>query len=123
MTIGEFQKLVDSWIRTYGIRYFNELTNMAILTEEVGEAARLVSRIYGEQSFKPGEKGSESPEAAKEALADELSDIIWVVACLANQSGIDLDASIARNIEKKTSRDKERHAGNTNINPGGRPEK
>ncbi len=107
MTIQEAQQQVDSWIRTTGIRYFSELTNMAILTEEVGEVARLMSRIYGEQSFKESDKGKE--------LADELADVLWVVICIANQTGVDLTAALQKNLEKKTLRDKDRHKGNEKL--------
>jgi NTP pyrophosphatase (non-canonical NTP hydrolase) len=112
MTIHELQKEVDQWINTIGVRYFNELTNTAILAEEVGEVARLMSRIYGEQSF----KDPTSPEEAKIMLADEMADVFWVLTCLANQTGIDLEAAIRKNIEKKTRRDKERHKNNDKIN-------
>ena len=97
MTIEEAQKTVDNWIKTYGVRYFNELTNMAILTEEVGEVARIIARKYGEQSFKKGENG--------EKLADEMADVLWVLICLANQTGIDLTDAFQKNILKKTQRD------------------
>ncbi len=107
MTIEEAQKIVDQWIGKFGVRYFNELTNMAILTEEVGEVARIISRTYGEQSFKPGEHGRE--------LADELADVLFVLICIANQTGVDLSAALARNLEKKTSRDSDRHKENKKI--------
>ncbi|MBP3243539.1 MAG: nucleotide pyrophosphohydrolase [Bacteroidaceae bacterium] len=106
MTIEEAQKQVDEWIRQYGVRYFNELTNMACLTEEVGELARIMARTYGEQSFKEGEKHD---------LGDEMADILWVLICLANQTGIDLTEAFKKNLEKKTSRDKERHLNNTKL--------
>lgn len=106
MEIKELQSRVDGWIREYGVRYFNELTNMAILTEEVGELARVIARKYGEQSFKEGEKCN---------LADEMADVIWVLVCLANQTGVDLEEAMARNFEKKTSRDKERHKANIKL--------
>lgn len=106
MTIEEAQKLVDEWIRQYGVRYFNELTNMACLTEEVGELARIMARTYGEQSFKEGEKHD---------LGDEMADILWVLICLANQTGVDLTEAFKKNLEKKTSRDKERHLNNTKL--------
>ena len=99
MTIKEAQEAVDQWIKEYGVRYFNELTNMAILTEEVGELARIMSRKYGEQSFKPGEPTNP---------ADEMADVLWVLLCLANQTGVDLTAALHKNIEKKTTRDKHR---------------
>jgi NTP pyrophosphatase (non-canonical NTP hydrolase) len=107
MTIEEAQKQVDEWIKTYGVRYFNELTNMAILTEEVGEVARIIARQYGEQSFKETDKNYE--------LADELADVLWVVVCLANQTGINLTEALEKNIAKKTKRDKERHKNNLKI--------
>ncbi len=106
MTIEEAQKQVDEWIRQYGVRYFNELTNMACLTEEVGELARIIARTYGEQSFKEGEKHD---------LGDEMADIVWVLICLANQTGVDLTEAFKKNLEKKTSRDKERHLNNTKL--------
>lgn len=113
MTLLELQQQVDQWIKTYGVRYFSELTNMAILTEETGEVARLISRMYGEQSFK------ETPDAAtqKTMLADEMADVMWVLTCLANQTGIDLTEAMARNMEKKTKRDQFRHLQNPKIQP------
>lgn len=111
MTIEEVQKTVDQWIKTIGVRYYNELTNMAILTEEVGEVARLISRLYGEQSFKT----KDAELAAKENLADEMADVFFVLVCLANQTGVDLTAALQKNLEKKTSRDKERHANNEKL--------
>ena len=105
MTIKAYQKIVDQWISDIGVRYFNELTNMAILTEEVGEVSRLMARMYGEQSF----KHKEEEHQAKEKLADELADVLFVVTCLANQTGIDLSEAIDRNLMKKTKRDKDRH--------------
>ena len=107
MTIQELQQTVDNWIQQYGVRYYNELTNMAILTEEVGEVARIMARKYGEQSFKA------SDEAAD--LGDELADVLFVLVCIANQTGIDLQAAIAKNLTKKTQRDAERHAGNPKL--------
>ncbi|MDN5203444.1 nucleotide pyrophosphohydrolase [Fulvivirgaceae bacterium BMA10] len=107
MTIEEAQKLVDDWINTTGVRYFNELTNMAILTEEVGEVARLIARKYGEQSFKKSDKDKE--------LADELADVLWVLICLANQTGVDLTDALKKNIEKKTKRDANRHKENEKL--------
>ena len=101
MTLQEAQEKVDEWIKTTGVRYFNELTNMAILTEEVGEVARLMSRLYGEQTFKESDKGKE--------LSDELVDVLWVVICIANQTGVNLTEALQKNIEKKSSRDKDRH--------------
>ena len=100
MTLEEAQKTVDEWIKTYGVRYFSELTNMAVLTEEVGELARIMARTYGDQSFKAGEKTD---------LGDEMADVLWVLLCLANQTGVDLTEAFRKNLEKKTSRDKERH--------------
>ena len=100
MTIKEAQEAVDQWIKTYGVRYFSELTNMAVLTEEVGELARVIARKYGDQSFKAGEK---------ENLGDEMADVLWVLLCLANQTGIDLTEELIKNIAKKTERDKQRH--------------
>lgn len=107
MTIKEIQQTIDKWIKEYGVRYFNELTNMAILTEEVGEVARIMARKYGEQSFKDGEK---------DELADELADVLWVLVCIANQTGIDLTEAFERNLEKKTQRDKNRHFNNKKLN-------
>ena len=107
MTIREAQETVDNWIKTVGVRYFNELTNMAILTEEVGEVARIIARTYGEQSFKESDK--------KHDLADEMADVLWVLLCLANQTGIDLTEELRKNIEKKTTRDKNRHINNPKI--------
>ena len=106
MTLEEAQQIVDNWIRTYGVRYFSELTNMAVLTEEVGELARVMARKYGDQSFKPGEKDN---------LADEMADVLWVLICLANQTGVDLTEAFRRNLEKKTCRDKERHKNNPKL--------
>lgn len=106
ITIKEAQQLVDKWIKDYGVRYFSELTNMAILTEEVGEMARIMARKYGEQSFKEGEKTD---------LGDEMADVLWVLLCIANQTGTDLTAELRKNIEKKTKRDKERHKNNQKL--------
>ena len=106
MTIQEAQETVDQWIRTYGVRYFNELTNMACLTEEVGELARVMARKYGEQSFKEGENTDP---------ADEMADVLWVLLCLANQTGVDLTAAFERNLQKKTQRDKKRHIRNLKL--------
>ena len=111
MTIEAAQKEVDNWIQTIGIRYYNELTNMAILTEEVGEVARLMARIYGEQSF----KRKEDEKNAKENLGDEMADVLFVLICLANQTGIDLTAALEKNLIKKSIRDKERHANNEKL--------
>ena len=107
MTLKEAQAAVDEWIKTYGVRYFNELTNMAILTEEVGELARIIARTYGEQSFKESDKNHN--------LGDEMADILWVLICLANQTGVDLTEAFAKNMEKKTVRDKERHIQNDKL--------
>ena len=107
MTIAEAQAQVDQWINTTGVRYFNELTNMAILTEEVGELARLMARTYGEQSFKESDKDRD--------LGDEMADVLWVLICLANQTGVDLTESFAKNIEKKTQRDADRHRNNDKL--------
>lgn len=106
ITIREAQQLVDQWIRQYGVRYFNELTNMACLTEEVGELARIMARKYGDQSFKQGEE--QDP-------ADEMADVLWVLMCLANQTGVDLTEALRKNLEKKTSRDKTRHINNEKL--------
>jgi NTP pyrophosphatase (non-canonical NTP hydrolase) len=111
MTIQEAQSTVDEWIRTIGIRYYNELTNTAILMEEVGEVARLMARLYGEQSFKTPELAA----TAKEDLADEMADVLFVLICLANQTGVDLTTAMTKNLEKKTKRDKERHAQNEKL--------
>ncbi len=107
MDLKTMQREVDEWIKTYGVRYFGELTNMAILTEEVGELARLMARKYGEQSFKPGAKEG--------SIADELADILWVVTCLANQTGVDLETAVRKNFEKKTRRDGDRHRQNPKL--------
>ncbi len=107
MEISEAQKIIDNWIKAYGVRYFDELTNMAILTEEVGEVARIISRRYGEQSEKESDKGKD--------LGDELADVLFVVMCIANQTGIDLEDAIKRNIEKKTQRDAKRHENNDKL--------
>lgn len=107
MTIQEAQQKVDEWINTTGVRYFNELTNMAILTEEVGEVARLMSRLYGEQSFKESDKAKE--------LSDELADVMWVVICIANQTGVNLTEALQKNFEKKSTRDKDRHQQNSKL--------
>lgn len=107
MTIKAAQDLVDRWIKTTGVRYFNELTNMAILTEEVGEVARIISRKYGEQSFKVTDE--------KYDLADEFADVLFVLMCLANQTGVDLTAALKKNLEKKTNRDSKRHSNNEKL--------
>ncbi len=107
MTLEEAQRLVDEWIKTKGVRYFNELTNTAILMEEVGELARLMSRTYGEQSFKDSDK--------ENSLDDELADILWVLICLANQTGVDLTQALRKNLEKKNNRDSTRHLNNPKL--------
>lgn len=106
MTIKEAQEAVDRWIKEYGVRYFSELTNMACLTEEVGELARVIARKYGDQSFKEGEK---------ENLDEEMADVLWVLICLANQTGVSLEDALKRSIEKKTQRDKDRHKNNSKL--------
>ena len=106
MTLEEAQKEVDSWIKTYGVRSFSELTNMTVLTEEVGELARVMARKYGDQSFKQGEKDN---------LADEMADVLWVLICLANQTGVNLTEAFRQNLEKKTNRDKDRHKNNPKL--------
>lgn len=106
MTITQAQKKVDSWIKTHGVRYFSELTNMAILTEEVGEVARIISRTYGDQSFKKSDNGK---------LSDELADVFFVLICLANQTGVDLEKALEENLKKKTKRDSKRHKKNSKL--------
>ena len=106
ITIREAQKMVNDWIKTYGVRYFSELTNMAVLTEEVGELARIMARKYGDQSFKEGEK---------QDLGDEMADVLWVLMCIANQTGVNLTEALKKNLEKKTSRDKKRHLENEKL--------
>lgn len=108
MTLNELQATVDQWIKTYGVRYFSELTNMACLTEEVGELARIMARTYGDQSFKKGESHD---------LADEIADVLWVLTCIANQTGVDLQKAVEQNIAKKTARDKTRHIENKKLKP------
>lgn len=113
MTIEEAQARVDAWIKEYGVRYFSELTNMAVLTEEVGELARVISRRYGEQSWKASD-----PRAAdngEQALEEEMADVMWVLLCLANQTGVDLGKALQKTFEKKTNRDKERHKNNPKL--------
>lgn len=107
ISISEAQKMVDDWIRQYGVRYFTELTNMAILTEEVGELARIMARTYGDQSFKKSDE--------KYNLADEMADVLWVLVCMANQTGVDLTQAFRKNIEKKTNRDNKRHLENDKL--------
>lgn len=106
MTIKEAQQTVDQWIKTYGVRYFSELTNMACLTEEVGELARIIARKYGDQSFKSGEN---------EDLSEEMADVLWVLICLANQTGVDLTSALIHSIDKKTRRDSKRHIENAKL--------
>ena len=110
MTLEEAQKQVDLWIKKYGVRYFSELTNMAVLTEEVGELARIMARKYGDQSFKEGEKDN---------LSDEMADVLWVLLCIANQTGVDLTDAFTRNLEKKTQRDNKRHITNPKLSDHG----
>lgn len=107
LTIAAAQQQVDEWIKTTGVRYFNELTNMAILTEEVGELARIIARKYGEQSFKASDH--------KYDLADEMADVLWVLICMANQTGVDLTSALQKNFDKKNKRDADRHAGNPKL--------
>lgn len=107
MTIREAQNRVDEWIKTYGVRYFSELTNMTVLTEEVGELARIMARTYGDQSFKKSDTDMN--------LADEMADILWVLMCLANQTGVDLTEAFENNLKKKTLRDKDRHKQNPKL--------
>ena len=107
LTLSDAQRLVDEWIHTYGVRYFSPLTNMAILTEEVGEVARLMARLYGDQSFKKSDEGK--------TLDDELADVLWVLLCIANQTGVDLHTALMKNIEKKTQRDRDRHRANPKL--------
>ena len=111
MTISEAQKLVDGWIKTHGVRYFNELTNTTLLMEEVGEVARIMARRYGEQSEKESDKQKD--------LGEEMADVLFVLICLANQTGIDLTAALEKNMRKKTERDKHRHRQNPKLGPGG----
>lgn len=114
LSIKEAQKLVDKWIHEYGVRYFSELTNMACLTEEVGELARVMARTYGDQSFKEGEKHN---------IGEEMADILWVLMCLANQTGVDLTEELQKNFDKKTKRDKDRHKQNKKLTQAETPEK
>lgn len=107
LTLNKVQQMVDEWIHQYGVRYFSELTNMAVLTEEVGELARVMARTYGDQSFKPGEKSN---------LSEEMADVLWVLVCLANQTGVDLTEAFRNTIEKKTRRDATRHINNPKLN-------
>ena len=114
MTITAAQQTVDTWIRTIGIRYYNELTNTAILMEEVGEVARLMARLYGEQSFKTAEQAA----SAREDLSDEMADVLFVLICLANQTGVSLEDALRKNLDKKTKRDAVRHANNEKLKNG-----
>lgn len=107
MKISEAQEMIDHWIKTYGVRYFSELTNMAILTEEVGELARIMARTYGDQSFKESDQ--------KKNLADEMADVLWVLLCIANQTGVNMEEALLKNLEKKTSRDSIRHTQNKKL--------
>ena len=107
MTLKQAQQIIDHWIKTHGVRYFSELTNMAVLTEEVGELARIMARVYGDQSFKETDKNRN--------LADEMADVFWVLLCLANQTGVDLTEALQKNFEKKTKRDAERHQQNEKL--------
>lgn len=107
VTLTEAQQLVDHWIKTVGVRYFSELTNLAVLTEEVGELARIMARTYGDQSFKKSDLGKD--------LGDEMADVLWVLICLANQTGVDLNEAFLKNMEKKTRRDKDRHQNNSKL--------
>lgn len=109
ITLAQAQQLVDGWIKTVGVRYFSELTNMAVLTEEVGELARIIARKYGDQSFKESDEPYD--------LADEMADILWVLICLANQTGVDLNSAFHKNLEKKSSRDVQRHQQNQKLKP------
>ena len=108
MTLSELQNDIDEWVRTYGVRYFSELTNLGILMEEVGEVARIMTRRYGDQSFKGSEKND---------LGDELADVLFVLTCIANQTGVDLTEAVRRNLEKKTNRDRDRHWNNPKLSP------
>lgn len=110
MTLEEAQKQVDQWVKTYGVRYFSELTNMAVLTEEVGELARVMARKYGDQSFKEGEKDN---------IEDEIADVLWILLCIANQTGVNVTEAFARNLEKKTQRDNTRHINNPKLQDHG----
>lgn len=111
MTIEEAQLQVDQWIKQYGVRYFSELTNMAVLTEEVGELARVMARKYGDQSFKPGEKDN---------LDEEIADVLWVLLCIANQTGVNVTEALKHSLEKKTKRDNQRHINNPKLSNNGR---
>ncbi len=113
LTISEAQKRVDAWIKEYGVRYFSELTNMAVLTEEVGELARIIARRYGEQSWKKTDP--RATDNGREALEEEMADVLWVLICIANQTGVDLTEALIKSIEKKTKRDEQRHINNPKL--------
>ena len=113
MTIHDAQESVDRWIKEYGVRYFSELTNMAVLTEEVGELAKIIARRYGDQSWKPEDPRGE--DNGKQALGEEMADVLWVLLCMANQTGVDLTEELQKSIEKKTKRDAERHKNNEKL--------
>lgn len=113
MTISEAQATVDQWIKTYGVRYFSELTNMAVLTEEVGELAKIIARRYGEQSWKATDE--RAADNGKQALGDEMADVLWVLLCLANQTGVNLTEELQKNLAKKTGRDSDRHKNNPKL--------
>lgn len=115
ITLPEAQQMVDQWIKTIGVRYFSELTNLAILTEEVGELARHFARQFGDQSYRASETPPLTGEAGRGLLADEMADVLWVLICLANQTGVDLNEAFLKNIEKKTNRDLERHQNNEKL--------
>jgi NTP pyrophosphatase (non-canonical NTP hydrolase) len=115
VTLPEAQQMVDQWIKTIGVRYFSELTNMAILTEEVGELARHFARQFGDQSYRDSETPPLTGEAGRGLLADEMADVLWVLICLANQTGVDLNDAFLKNMEKKTNRDKDRHQNNEKL--------
>lgn len=115
VTLPEAQQMVDHWIKTIGVRYFSELTNLAILTEEVGELARHFARQFGDQSYRTAETSPLTGEAGRRLLADEMADVLWVLICLANQTGVDLNDAFLKNMEKKTIRDKDRHQNNEKL--------
>ncbi len=115
ITLPEAQQMVDEWIKTIGVRYFGELTNMAILTEEVGELARHFARQFGDQSYRASEAPPHTGEAGRGLLADEMADVLWVLICMANQTGVDLNDAFLKNIKKKTTRDKDRHRNNEKL--------
>ncbi|KAF0238483.1 MAG: MazG nucleotide [Prolixibacteraceae bacterium] len=115
ITIAEAQQMVDKWIRTVGVRYFSELTNMAILTEEVGELARHFARQFGDQSYRASETSPPTGEVGRGLIADEMADVLWVLICLANQTGVDLNEAFLNNLEKKNNRDKDRHQKNEKL--------